>query len=199
MHARRPLAVAAGLAVVALATLAVVPALAHEEQEMAGYTIEVGFIDEPVFVGQRTGLELVVAKDDVGVEGLESTLKAQVVKDDASMDLVLASLEGEPGTYHGTFIPTVAGPYTFHISGTIEDQAIDKSFTSSPGGFDEVQEVSAGQFPVQLPSQADLAAQAQKGADAAGQATIALIVAAIGVVVAIVALGLALAARRRPA
>ena len=51
---------------------------------------------------------------------------------------------------------------------------MDESFTSSPTGFSEVQEVAAGQFPVQFPSQAELVDLAKKGSDAAGQVTIAL-------------------------
>ncbi len=34
-----------------------VTALAHEERTVSGYDMEVGFIDEPVFVGQKSGLE----------------------------------------------------------------------------------------------------------------------------------------------
>jgi hypothetical protein len=199
MHLRHSLALGATLATLALATVAAAPVLAHEQRQVAGYSFEVGFIDEPVYVGQRTGLELIVTKDEQGVEGLEQTLKAQVTKDGKSMDLVLASPEGEAGTYHGIFIPTEAGPYTFHLSGTVDGQAVDESFTSSATGFDEVQEAAAGQFPVQLPTQADVAAQAQKGADASTQATIGIVVGAIGIVLAIVALGVALASRRKPA
>ena len=199
MHIRRMVALGATFAALASLAIAVTPVLAHEQRAIAGYAMEVGFIDEPVFVGQRTGLEMIVTKDDKGIEGLEATLKAQVVKDGRTMDLTLASPEGEAGTYHGVFVPTVAGPYTFHVTGTIEGQAVDESFTSSPTGFDEVQNVSAGQFPVQFPSEADVAAQAQKGADAASQVTIALVLGGIGIVVGVVALGVALASRRKAA
>jgi len=97
------------------------------------------------------------------------------------------------------FIPTAAGPYTFHLTGTIEGNPIDEKFTSSPTGFNEVQDVSTGQFPNQLPAVADLAAQAQKGSDAAGQVPIALALGGVGLVVGLVALGIALAGRRRAA
>jgi hypothetical protein len=199
VHPRRLVALGATVAALATLAIAAIPVFAHEQRDVAGYSMEVGFIDEPVFVGQRTGLEMIVTKDEKGIEGLESTLKAQVVKDGKTMDLSLSSPEGEPGTYHGVFVPTVAGAYTFHITGTIEGQAVDESFTSSPTGFDEVQNVSAGQFPIQLPSEADVAAQAQKGADAASQVTIALVLGGIGIALGVVALGVALASRRRAA
>ena len=60
------------------------------------------------------------------------------------------------------------------LTGTIEGQAIDELFTSSPTGFNEVQALSGGQFPVQFPAQADIVADAQAGKDAASQVTIAI-------------------------
>ena len=45
--------------------------------------------------------------------------------------------------------------------------AIDASFTSSPDGFGEVEELSGGQFPVQFPSTGDVVADAEAGANAA--------------------------------
>lgn len=98
------------------------------------------------------------------------------------------------------FFPTAAGGYTFHISGTIEGNAIDESFTSKPdGGFSPVNELSGGQFPVQFPAEADLVASAQAGKDAASQVTIALALGAAGLVAGLIGIGLALAARRRNA
>ena len=76
--------------------------------------------------------------------------------------------------------------------------AFDQSYTSSPTGFDEVQDAAPGEFPVQLPTLADLQVNAQKGADAASQVTIALVLGGAGVVIGLLGVGLALAARRRP-
>ena len=196
IRTRRLAALFTALALVALSAGI---ASAHEERDVAGYRVEVGFMDEPVYVGDRTGLELIVHKGDAPVEGLESTVKAVVTKDAASRDLVLAPIEDTPGIYHAVFIPTVAGPYTFHLTGTIEGNAIDETFTSSPQGFDEVQESSAGQFPVQFPSQAELVADTQAAKDASSQMTLALALGGAGLLVGIVALGLAVAGRRKPA
>jgi hypothetical protein len=185
----------AGLLVVGLAGTA----LGHEERDVAGYSVEVGLIGEPVFVGQRSGLELHVTKDDQPVSGQAGTLKAEVVYGDAKRDLPLNEREEDPGWYESVFIPTAAGKFTFHITGTIEGSAVDESFTSSPTGFNEVQEATAGQFPTTLPTVAELSAEAKKGADAASQVTIALVLGAAGLVVGLLGLGVALAARRRPA
>jgi len=185
------LAMAASLALIAA------PALAHEERSVAGYDMEVGFINEPVFVGDKSGLEFSVMKDDQPVEGLEQTLKAQAIYQGQTLDLPLEARDGSPGWYQSVFIPTAAGPYTFHISGTIAGSPIDESFTSSPTGFDEVKEATAGQWPNQLPTVTELSATASKGADAANTALLALGVGAVGVIVGVLGLGLALANRRK--
>ena len=184
-----------------LVAVAAVPVLAHEERTVAGYAMEVGFIDEPVYTGDRSGLEFSVMKDDQPVTGLEDTLKAEVIYGTAHRDLPISARDGEPGWYESVFIPTAAGPYTFHIYGTIEDNAIDESFTSSPTGFDEVQETTAGQFPTTLPALTDVSAAADRGAAAADQIGIALALGALGVILGLVGVGLGVASvmRRRSA
>jgi hypothetical protein len=173
-------------------------ASAHEERDVAGYSVVVGFIDEPVYAGQKSGLEFFVNQGETPVEGLEQTLKAEVTYGEQTRELPLSARFGEAGAYESVFFPTAAGPYTFHIFGTIADQAVDESFTSSPDGFDEVQDLSGGQFPVQFPPQAEVVAAAQAGRDAANQVTIALVLGAAGVLIGLVGVGLALAGRRRP-
>ena len=51
-------------AVLAAALLAITAggAFAHEERDVGDYSFEVGFIDEPVFTGQKSGLEFFVVK-----------------------------------------------------------------------------------------------------------------------------------------
>jgi hypothetical protein len=187
-----------GLAGLLLAALAA-PTLAHEERDVSGYGLEVGLIGEPVFVGQRSGLEVHVTKDDKPISGLDTTLTAEVIYGDAKRDLPLTEREEDPGWYESVFIPTAAGKYTFHISGTIESNAIDESFTSSPDGFNEVQEATAGQFPNALPTVTELAVDARKGADAASQVPIALALGAGGLIVGLLGIGVGLAGRRRTA
>jgi len=180
-----------------LIVLLAATATAHESRQVGAYTFEVGFLDEPVYVGQRSGLELAVTKGGTPVEGLERTLKAEVKYGPATMalDLVPAA-EGAAG-YTATFIPTAAGKYTFHLSGTVEGTPVDESFTSSPTGFDEVRESASGQFPVVLPTTAELAADAKRGADAAALVPVALGAGVAGIVVGLLALGIGLAGRRR--
>jgi hypothetical protein len=175
------------------------PANAHDVRQVGEYRFVVGFIDEPVFTGEKSGLELVVTKGGTPVEGLEKTLTAAVIYGDAQRDLPLSATFGRAGAYESVFIPTSAGPYTFHISGTIQGTPVDASFTSSSTGFDEVEELTAGQFPVQFPAPGELAADAKRGKDAATQMPLALALGAAGTILGLVALGVALAGRRRGA
>ena len=170
--------------------------LAHEERTIGDYGFVVGFIDEPVYTGQKSGLELMVSQGDTPVEDLEGTLQATVAFGDETRDLELEPRFGEPGWYESVFFPTAAGPYTFRIFGDIDGTTIDESFTSSPDGFSEVQEVTGGQFPVSLPAAGDTARDAQQGAAAAGTATLALVVGGAGLLAGLVALGLGMARRR---
>ncbi len=173
-------------------------ALAHEEREVAGYEMEVGFIDEPVFAGEKSGLELFVHRNEQPVTGLESTLMAEVIYQDRRLRLPLNVRFDEEGAYESVFFPTAAGPYTFHITGSLEGTTIDESFTSSQEGFGAVGEAQAGQFPIQFPPMAELVDQARRGAAASEQVPIALGLGAAGLVIGVVALGVALAGRRRP-
>jgi hypothetical protein len=190
---------AATVAASILTMSSVLPVLAHEERTVGAYDLELGLIAEPVYVGDRSGLEIHVTKDDKPVEGLETTLKAQVIFGGQQRDLTLSAREDDPGWYESVFIPTAAGKYTFHLTGTIEGQTIDQSFTSSPTGFDEVNEAATGQFPNILPTTTEVSVSANKGADAAGQLPIAIGLGAAGAVLGLLALAVSLAGRRRPA
>lgn len=180
-------------------TLFVVPGavLAHEEREVGEYTVEVGFLNEPVYSGEQNGLFLMVVRGEEPLEGLEESLEATASHGDQTRDLELVPIFGEPGAYESVFFPTAAGPYTFRIFGEIDGQALDEEFTSGPDTFSEVQDVTGGQFPVQFPATGDIVRDAEAGANAATTATIGLVLGGAGLVAGLVALGLTLA-RRRP-
>ena len=80
--------------------------------------------------------------------GLDQTLTAEVVFGDQTMALPLTPGE-EPGSYESVFFPMAEGDYTFRLSGQIEGNPIDESFTSSPEGFDSVQSRESLEFPKQ--------------------------------------------------
>jgi hypothetical protein len=169
---------------------------AHEERIVGDHTVVVGFIGEPVFTGQKSGLEFSISHGEEPIEGLQETLEATVTFGDETRDLEISPRFGEPGWYESVFFPTAAGPYTFRIVGDIEGVAFDESFTSGPDTFSEVRDVTAGQFPVQFPATGDIVRDAEAGAGAATAAAIALVLGGAGLVAGLVALGLSLARRR---
>ena len=137
---------------------------AHEEREIGDgrFNVVVGFIDEPAFVGEKNGLYLRVTwsaaagaetpaaggeEEGTPVEGLAGTLEAEVIFGEQTMELELTPAFGEPGVYQSVFFPTEPGDYAFRVFGEIEGNQIDESFTSSPEGFDSVQEIEPFQFP----------------------------------------------------
>ena len=173
-----------------------VTVLAHESRDVGDHSIVVGFVGEPVFTGQKSGLEFLVSHGEEPVEGLEETLAASVTYGDQTRDLEIEPRFGEPGWYQSIFFPTAAGPYTFRIFGDIEGEPFDESFTSGPDTFSEVQDVTGGQFPVQFPPTGDVVRDAEAGANAATTSTIALVLGGAGLIAGLVALGLTLARRR---
>src|SRR5213080_3797882 len=112
------------------------PAAAHERRAVGPYTLVVGWIVEPAYVGQINALDLTVTEtaSTKAVEGLEKTLKADLVAGGgaAVMPLTVAARFGLPGKYQGQVIPTKVGDYTFHITGTVGTMTIDEKFESGP-------------------------------------------------------------------
>ena len=63
---------------------------------------------------------------------------------------------GTPGDYRAWFIPTRAGQYSFHFTGTIRGTKIDETFTSGPKTFGDVENPTDAEFPVQDPTNGEL-------------------------------------------
>jgi hypothetical protein len=162
----------AGLMVAVLFVLAPMLASAHERRDVADgkYTLVVGFLDEPAFTSVKNGLDLRVTAAPEGtpaageeaegtpVEGLEATLKAEVIYSDQKRDLPLEAAFRDPGAYESWFFPMAAGDYSFHIYGEIEGTPIDETFTSSPDGFSSVEDRALYEFPSASGSTTDIAA-----------------------------------------
>ena len=168
---RRSLYATGVLAALAAALWAPLAAWAHEEVESGDYIFEIGWLSEPVVVGERNGLELFVApRDDpeAGVEGI-TTLQFTIEYGNASRTYELVLVEGEPGRYTASFIPSREGLYTCRLTGTIEGQAIDVA-------ADPEEVVSAGELA--FPPVVDLNSQVSTALD---QASTARTIAIIGV------------------
>jgi hypothetical protein len=146
----------------ALLAFGAAPALAHEDRDVGKWTFVVGFGQEPAYAGIPNSVQLLLF-DASGrpVVDLGDTLDAEVgFGDQTATYPVEPYFEvgefGTPGDYRAWFIPTRAGQYSFHFTGTVEGQKIDETFTSGPKTFDGVQDATAVEFPVQDPTVGEL-------------------------------------------
>jgi hypothetical protein len=196
------------------------PAAAHEDRKVGSYDFVVGFGSEPAYAGVPNSVQLILSRGGKPVTDLTDTLKVAVTTGDAqAKEMAMrpnfaVGVYGEPGDYRADFIPTAAGKYTFHFTGTIKGTKIDQRFTSSPTGFDEVTDPAEVQYPVADPSGTQVAGRLdretvrlntalaaerdtarEQAASARTLAVIALVVGAAGLLAA-VAVG-AMALRRR--
>ena len=166
-----------------LVLLATPLALAHERRTVGKYDFLVGWVNEPAYANQPNAISLTVtdAATKKPVTGLSQTLQAEVIFGAHSKVIPLTESDENPGTYTGSFVPTQVGTYIFHFSGQVSNQTVDEKFESGPNTFDDVQDIAALEFPVQAPSPADLAAQAQAAQDTANSArTFAIVGIAVG-------------------
>lgn len=170
-------------------------ASAHEHRDVGSYTFVVGFLNEPAFEGELNGMsvEITNAETKQPVEGLEKTLKAQVIFGAEQRDMTLTPVWNEPGHYKAHFYPTAAGDYTFRFYGDIEGAQVDESFTSKPGGFNAVQAPAELQFPASVPAASELSTQLAAAQSSARTATM---LGGAGLLFGLVGLGVATVALR---
>ncbi len=154
-----------GAAAATLATLPLAPpATAHEGRGVGDLEMVVGFGTEPAYAGYPNSVQLILGHHDGGpVTDLRSgDLGVEVKFGDATKEMELEPFFevgefGEPGDYRAWFVPTRPGAYTFTFSGKVDGQRVDESFTSAPDTFSEVASPAAVEFPVQDPSNGELA------------------------------------------
>ncbi len=127
----------------------VLSATAHEGREVGDNVIEFGWRVEPAYTTLLNGPEFTVEKHDSGeaVEGLEETLQLEISYGGKSKVLKLRAVFDNPGHYTADLIPTQPGDYSFRLTGTIGDVAVDETFSSADGEFSTVEPISDIQFP----------------------------------------------------
>ena len=161
-------------------------ALAHETRKLGKYQLVVGFINEPALVDEPNGIDLRITNVETNqpVEGVDKTLKAEVIFGSKVQAAELRARFGSPGAYTSNIIPTKAGTYTFHFTGNIEGLSIDERFESGPGRFNDVQPKDDLQFPDKQPSIATLAQRAASSEQEAGNSRLfgiaGLVLGAVG-------------------
>jgi len=218
MH-RPARAMAIAILAIGLASLAT-PVAAHIVKHVGPYTVALGWVHEPAYVGQLNAVQVVIkdAKGNPVSDLTADDLKVVVSTAGQQSDpLSLAPTFDEdtglgiPGDYEAPLIPTSPGDYTFHVTGMIHSTKIDETATSSDTTFDSVVDPSAVQFPSKLPAIGDLATRIERvdarvqsqlaaandaKSSSQGALVVGLGVGGAGVLIGLVALTLAIMARR---
>jgi hypothetical protein len=159
MRIRAKLAVAA---VIAAAPLMFIPEIAHAhaERTVGPFDLEIGFRDEPVYVGVPNAVFVELMKDGEEVTDLGDSLTVTLGFGDQTSDPIVFEPMEDPGQFQAPFVPSQAGAYTFTLSGSVDGDALELSLTSGPKTFDEAQDVTAATFPaVRYPTNVDLASR----------------------------------------
>jgi hypothetical protein len=209
--------------VVALLLLSAGAASAHADRDVGPISLAIGFGTEPAYVGQPNSAQVLLNDGGHPVLDLGDSLKIEISFGDQQLRLPLEpdfeiGESGTPGDYRAWFIPSQAGTYTFHLTGSVHATKIDLTVSSSPTTFDEVQDPANATFPaVNAPTNeelasridqessrtADVVAAAQAAAtdakDAADSArTVGLIGVVLGAIGVIAGGGAVAMARRKP-
>ncbi|MBP9757213.1 MAG: hypothetical protein KBD06_01295 [Candidatus Pacebacteria bacterium] len=128
-------------AIVILGSLAVpFIASAHEVQvfEIKGaqYQIVVGSLNEPLVVDDKSGVELRVTAvaGNKPVEGLEDSLKVELIAGNKRKVMDFETVYNTPGAYKAPFYPTVATTLSYRVYGEIADTPFDQTFTCNAPG-----------------------------------------------------------------
>jgi len=196
------------------------PVAAHIVKQVGPYTVALGWVREPTYVGQLNAVQVVI-KDakgspvsDLSADDLKVVVSTAGQQSDP-MSLAPTFDEdtglGIPGDYEAPMIPTAPGDYTFHVTGSIHSTKIDEIATSSDTTFDSVVDPSAVQFPTKLPAIGDLATRLERvdarvqsqisaandaKSSAQGALVVGIAVGGAGVLIGLVGLALAITARR---
>lgn len=169
---------------------------AHDKKASGRFQLTVGWGEEPAFTGSKNSVVVAVSDSAGPLKGPAGSLSVEISFGSERITLPLEPAWGHPHEYRAWLVPTRAGTYTFHVTGTLKDQAIDITSTCSESTFHCVADVSEIQFPARDPSAGQLAERISRGlpraelaADAAARARrialAALAVSGLGFVAAI--------------
>jgi hypothetical protein len=123
------LAAGLGAGLILSATMLVSPSsvAAHVTRVVGRYTFLIVLIEEPYFQDNHAGFQFWVRDGDRAVDGLDRTLHAEAIGHGAVVKLSI-SPRNDRGFYDAPFYPGSGGPYSLHLTGSIEGMAIDQLF-----------------------------------------------------------------------
>jgi hypothetical protein len=160
------IAVAFGLILAAASAAA-----AHVVEQVGPYSVALGWLDEPAYVGAQNAVQVIVkdangdpvadlASGDLTVVVSTGSQQTDAMPLDPSFDEDTGL--GRQGELLAWLIPTAPGDYTFHLTGSIHGQAVDETATSSDTTFDAVKGAADAEFPTKLPSLDELSTRADR-------------------------------------
>jgi len=137
--------------VLILASIGLHPVAGHETRLYTigegDYFFTVGSINEPVYVDDRSGVEVFASwpdptdprnSDANGTKPIEGlALKVDVSAGGKNMTLDLEPAYGDPGHYEAVFYPTIPTTYNYTVFGDINGTEFRDTFTCSPTGNTE--------------------------------------------------------------
>jgi hypothetical protein len=158
INGRRPMLLQSIACALAAMAWWVTPTIAHERQLLqigaTDYLFVVGFLHEPVYMGDRSGMDLRIVLPDQAnpldarapgvkaVEHLDKTLKVEVKAGPHTRMFDVRPTYGAPGRYEAVFYPTVATTYNLRLFGTINNVPVDLPFACNPLGHVSVEDNS---------------------------------------------------------
>jgi len=110
----------------------------HDEAEAEG---EAGDHDDAEADHEHADEEM------VDFSTLEVNLQAEVSFGDQTITVSFRPAFGETGHYIAELMPMLPGDYSFHVTGTVGDVAVDEVFSSADGNFSSVEPLSDVMFP----------------------------------------------------
>lgn len=125
-------------------------AFAHQRQLFTigdkDYLFVVGSLGEPLYIDQKSGVDFSAfwpdpsdpvnsrANGSKPIEGLENTLKVEVVAGDKNKTFDFEPAFMNPGHYEAPFFPTVETTYNYTLLGIINGTNFRATWTCSPAG-----------------------------------------------------------------
>jgi hypothetical protein len=116
------------------------------------YLVVVGFLHEPVYTGDRSGMDLRIVIPDRAnpldarapevkpVDNLDKALKVEVKAGPHARVFDLKPTYGAAGRYEAVFYPTVATTYSFRLFGAVDKVPVDLTFACNPLGHVSVED-----------------------------------------------------------
>lgn len=212
---RAPLA---GVVAILASLLIVAPTQAHVLRDFGSYSVALGWVVEPAYLGEVNAVQVVV-KDQGGkaITDLADGDLTVVVSAAGQQSGALPLLNrfdpdtglGVPGDYEASIIPTVPGDYTFHLTGSIHGTPVDETATSSDSTFASVIGSTGIEFPIILPALSDVSTRLDRldgrvsalsdGTSGSAALAVGAGLGGLGLVVGLVALVVAIRSRRTTA